>query len=131
MDGVEALSRLKQGFDSPRGRQPKQRLSSLPGRLTVAVPNSCPISMVPIVCFLRAFSVVLKRSSTHLIQERRGLGEPMPTAVIVAYVADAIGQPEAWKVIAKTVGTNLAYMARRHKTVVKIGERETARWALA
>jgi hypothetical protein len=45
--------------------------------------------------------------------------------------ADAIGQPEARKVIAKTVATNLAHMARRHKTVVKTGEREAARRSLA
>jgi len=51
--------------------------------------------------------------------------EPQPTAAIVAYVAEAIGQPEAGKVVAKTVATNLAYMARRHKT-----ERGGARWAL-
>ena len=56
--------------------------------------------------------------------------EPQPTAAIVAYVAEAIGQPEARKVVAKTVATNLAYMARRHKTVAKIGERGGARWAL-
>ena len=49
--------------------------------------------------------------------------EPQPTAAIVAYVAEAIGQPEARKVVAKTVATNLAYMARRHKTVAKSGER--------
>jgi hypothetical protein len=48
----------------------------------------------------------------------------------VAYVAEAIGQPDARKVIAKTVATNLAYMARRHKTVAKIGERAAARWPL-
>ena len=48
--------------------------------------------------------------------------EPQPTAAIVAYVAEAIGQPEARKVVAKTVATNLAYMARRHKTVAKSGE---------
>ncbi len=53
---------------------------------------------------------------------------PPPTAAIVAYVADAIGQPDARKVVAKTVATNLAYMARRHKTVAKVGERAAARW---
>src|SRR6266542_5476119 len=42
-----------------------------------------------------------------------------------------IGQPKARQVVAKTVGTNLAYMARRHNTVVKTGERDTTRWALA
>jgi len=44
-----------------------------------------------------------------------------PTAAIVASVAEAIGQPDARKVIAKTVATNLRYMATRHKTVVKSG----------
>src|SRR5436309_1186473 len=43
----------------------------------------------------------------------RKAGEPLPTAAIVAYVADAIGQPTAVKAIAKTVATNLRYMAAR------------------
>jgi len=49
----------------------------------------------------------------------------------VAYVADAIGQQEARKVIAKTVPTNFRYMAGRHRTVLKTGERQAARWSLA
>jgi len=51
--------------------------------------------------------------------------EPQPTAAIVAYVADAIGQPEAHKMVAKTVATNHAYMARRHKAVAKTGGTES------
>ena len=58
--------------------------------------------------------------------------EPLPTAAIVAYVAEAIGQGEAGrKVVYKTVATNLRYMAARHRTITKIGEREAARWVLA
>jgi hypothetical protein len=49
----------------------------------------------------------------------------------VAYVAEAIGQPGAGKVIAKTVATNLRYMAARHRTVAKTGEWGAARWSLA
>ena len=49
----------------------------------------------------------------------------------MAYVADAIGQPDAGKVIAKTVATNLRYMGTRHRTVQKTGERQVARWSLA
>src|SRR5437764_8248304 len=37
----------------------------------------------------------------------RKAGEPLPTAAVVAYVADAIGQPHAAKRLAKTVATNL------------------------
>lgn len=37
----------------------------------------------------------------------RKAAEPQRTAAIVAYVAEAIGQPDARKVIAKTVATNL------------------------
>src|SRR5205085_3637287 len=62
----------------------------------------------------------------------RKAGEPLPTAAIVAYVAEAIGQGEAGrKVVYKTVATNLRYMAARHRTVAKTGEREAARWSLA
>ena len=62
----------------------------------------------------------------------RKAGEPLATAAVVAYVADAIGQGEAGrKVMAKTVATNLRYMAARHRTVTKTGEREAARWSLA
>src|SRR5438876_1895075 len=60
----------------------------------------------------------------------RKAGEPLPTAAIIAYVADAIGQPDAAKRLAKTVATNLRYMAARHRTVTKTGEREAARWSL-
>lgn len=56
--------------------------------------------------------------------------EPYPTAAIVAYVADAIGQADARKVVAKTVATNLRYMGTRHKAVIKSGYREAARWAI-
>ena len=48
----------------------------------------------------------------------------------MAYAADAGGQPDARKVIAKTVATNLRYMATRHKTVAKSSYREAARWAI-
>jgi hypothetical protein len=61
----------------------------------------------------------------------RKAGEPVPTAAVVAYVAEAIGQPDAAKRLAKTVATNLRYMESRHRNVRKIGERETAQWALA
>src|SRR6185369_11976702 len=54
----------------------------------------------------------------------RKASEPQPTAAIVAYVAEAIGQPNARKVIAKTVATNLRYMGTRHRTVQKTGERQ-------
>lgn len=37
---------------------------------------------------------------------------------------------EARKVIAKTVATNLRYMASRHKTIAKSGYREALRWAI-
>ena len=57
--------------------------------------------------------------------------EPLPTAAIVAYVAEAIGQPNAAKGLAKTVATNLRYMATRHRMVVKSGDRKTTRWARA
>ena len=60
----------------------------------------------------------------------RKAGEPLPTAV-VAYVAEVMGQPDAAKRLAKTVASNLGYMARRHRTVTKTGEREAARWSLA
>jgi hypothetical protein len=70
--------------------------------------------------------------STQAVDALHKAGQPLPTAAIVAYVADAIGQGEAGrKVVAKTVATNLRYMAERHKTVQKIGERESACWALA
>ena len=39
-------------------------------------------------------------------------------------------KPDARKVIAKTVATNLRYMAGRRRTVVKTGERQAARWSL-
>src|SRR5436190_13405494 len=61
----------------------------------------------------------------------RKASEPQPTGAIVAYVAEAIGQPDARKRLAKTVATNLRYMGAKHRTVVKHGERENARWALA
>src|SRR5437868_4641019 len=66
-----------------------------------------------------------------ILDALRKAGEPLPTAAVVAYVAEAIGQPDAVKRLAKTVASNLGYMARRHRTVAKTGEREAARWSLA
>ena len=66
-----------------------------------------------------------------ILDALRKAAEPLSTAAVVAYVADAIGQGEAGrKVFAKTVATNLRYMAARHRTVTKTGEREAARWSL-
>src|SRR3954453_2575559 len=61
----------------------------------------------------------------------RKAGEPQPTATVVAYVAQAIGRPEATARLAKTVATNLRYMAMQRRYVTKIGDREATRWTLA
>jgi hypothetical protein len=54
-------------------------------------------------------------------------GIPVDLRVVGGIKAHDVEQPDARWVIAKTVGTNLAYMARRHKTVVKTGGRDAAR----
>jgi hypothetical protein len=62
---------------------------------------------------------------------RRANGEPLPMPAIADSVADAIGQPEARAIIARRVRANLAYLERRQRAVVKIGERSGATWRLA
>ena len=61
---------------------------------------------------------------------RRAEGEPMATRDIVAAVSLAIGQGKASEaVLAATVRSNLAYLARRGK-VVQIGKGVGCKWGL-
>ena len=66
----------------------------------------------------------------HILDCLRKAGEPQSCPDIVAHVCEAIGQPQAVDALTRTVRANLAYMARHHKTVVKTGDRATARWTL-
>src|SRR5438128_12534838 len=43
--------------------------------------------------------------SRLILDALRKAGEPLPTAAVVAYVAEAIGQPNAAKTLTKTVAT--------------------------
>ena len=61
---------------------------------------------------------------------RRAEGAPMATREIVTAVSVAIGQGKASEaVLAATVRSNLAYMARRGK-VIKTGNRAAGMWKL-
>jgi hypothetical protein len=57
----------------------------------------------------------------------RKAGEPQSCPAITTYICEAIGQPDAGTALARTVRSNLAYMARHHRTVQKIGD---AKWML-
>lgn len=61
---------------------------------------------------------------------RRAEGRPLATKEIVAAVTAAIGEAKATApVLAHSVRSNLAYLARR-KAVVKIGDRMGTNWQL-
>lgn len=62
---------------------------------------------------------------------RRAEGTPLATKEIVAAVTAAIGEGKATApVLAHSVRSNLAYLARRG-SVVKVGERAGMRWKLS
>jgi hypothetical protein len=66
-----ALSRLKQGFDSPRERQRFQRLNDALATAVLAFSNFCPIELLTMSNSFMGATVIKDDSSSSIICLRR------------------------------------------------------------